>query len=403
VLEPSSQYKQYRSYAYLDAGVDYPDIPLAKQVGRVPAYTGLDLSPEQVTRTESLLRDNLVISLHDHPSVFPENLQRDMREYIRTGREATGFDGLARSGMTAVFDNVMDGTCCISSDGGWKWVDVLHDLGMRMSDLAHQDYLVKAESLRDIREAHAQDRMAIVFGLEAATMIENEVDRLDILYGFGVRQIGIAYSEANYLGSGLKERRDGGLTYFGERAVARMNKLGLAIDISHSGDVTSMDVIQASTKPIFMTHCGSREVWPTNRMKPDAVIKAMAERGGVIGLEAAPHTTLSSDHPDHSLESVMDHFTHLVEVVGLDHVAFGPDTLFGDHVGLHDAFSSNLSIGQAHGSVEFDKQPYVDGLENPAECFYNIIGWLVSHGYSDSEISAVVGGNIVRVLEEVWV
>jgi len=173
VLEPSSQYKQYRSYAYLDAGVDYPDIPLAKQVGRVPAYAGLDLSPEQVSRTESLLRDNLVISLHDHPSVFPENLQRDMREYIRTGREATGFDGLARSGMTAVFDNVMDGTCCISSDGGWKWVDVLHDLGMRMSDLAHQDYLVKAESLRDIREAHAQDRMAIVFGLEAATKVEH--------------------------------------------------------------------------------------------------------------------------------------------------------------------------------------------------------------------------------------
>ena len=94
VLEPSSQYKQYRSYAYLDAGVDYPDIPLAQQVGRVPAYTGLDLSPEQVTRTESLLRDNLVISLHDHPSVFPENLQRDMREYIRTGPRG---DGLRRA------------------------------------------------------------------------------------------------------------------------------------------------------------------------------------------------------------------------------------------------------------------------------------------------------------------
>ena len=74
-------------------------------------------------------------------------------------------------------------------------------------------------------------------------MIENEVDRLDVLYGFGVRQIGIAYSEANYLGSGLKERGDGGLTYFGEKAVERMNKLGIAIDISHSGDRTALDVI----------------------------------------------------------------------------------------------------------------------------------------------------------------
>jgi membrane dipeptidase len=272
-----------------------------------------------------------------------------------------------------------------------------------MADLAHQDYVVKAESVADIRYAHETGRLAHVFGLEAATMIENEVDRLDVLYGFGVRQIGIAYSEANTLGSGLKERGDGGLTYFGERAVKRMNQLGLAIDISHSGDVTSMDVIKASTKPIFITHCGSREVWPTARMKPDAIIKACAERGGVLGLEAAPHTTLSDKHPLHSIESVMDHFEHLLDVVGLEHLAFGPDTLFGDHVGLHNAFAANLSMQQVHSTVEFERVEYVDGLENPAECFYNIIGWLVQHGYSDDEIKAVTGGNILRVLEEVWV
>lgn len=402
MLEPAKAYDGYVSYSYLEPGSDYAAFELAPEIGRVPAYEGLDLTTEQRARADELLAENVVISLHDHPSVFPLHLERDLRGYIRGGREATGYAGLARSGMTAVFDNVMDGTCCISSDGGWKWQDVLHDLGMRMADLAHQDYLVKVERLKDIQEAHEQGRMGLVFGLEAATMIENEVDRLDILYGFGVRQIGIAYSEANGLGSGLKERHDGGLTYFGEKAVARMNKLGLAIDVSHSGDRTALDVINASSKPIFMTHCGSREVWDTNRMKPDAVIKAMAERGGVIGIEAAPHTTLSAAHPKHSLESVMDHFTHLVDVVGLEHVAFGPDTLFGDHVGLHDAFTSNLSIGQAHGSVQYEKQEYVDGLENPAECFYNIVGWLVQHGYSDDEIRAVVGGNILRVLEEVW-
>jgi membrane dipeptidase len=305
--------------------------------------------------------------------------------------------------MTAVFDNGMDGTCCISSDAGWKYQDVLFDLGVRMADLAHQDYVVKAESVADIRYAHETGRLAHVFGLEAATMIENEVDRLDVLYGFGVRQIGIAYSEANTLGSGLKERGDGGLTYFGERAVKRMNQLGLAIDISHSGDVTSMDVIKASTKPIFITHCGSREVWPTSRMKPDAIIKACAERGGVLGLEAAPHTTLSYKHPLHTIESVMDHFEHLLDVVGIEHLAFGPDTLFGDHVGLHNAFAANLSMKQVHSTVDFERVEYVDGLENPAECFFNIIGWLVQHGYSDDEIKAVTGGNILRVLEEVWV
>ena len=123
----------------------------------------------------------------------------------------------------------------------------------------------------------------------------------------------------------------------------------------------------------------------------------------MIGIEAAPHTTLSPQHPRHSLESVMDHFTYCVDLVGIDHVSFGPDTLFGDHVGLHNAFAANLSLGQAHGGVEFEKVPYVDGLENPAEAFYNIIGWLVAHDYSDDEIRKVVGGNTLRVLKEVWV
>lgn len=401
MLEPAKRYTGYTAYDYLEAGKDYRAFTYAKQVGRVPAYAGLELDDAQTERTRRLLTEEMVISLHEHVQVFPEDMSQ-LREHIRQGREPTGYQGLSRSGLTAVFDNGMDGTCCISSDAGWKYQDVLFDLGVRMADLAHQDFVVKAETVQDIQDAHESGRIAHVFALEAATMIENEVDRLDVLYGFGVRQMGIAYSEANTLGSGLKERGDGGLTYFGERAVERMNKLGIAIDVSHSGDRTSMEVIEKSTKPIFITHAGSREVWPTNRMKPDAVIKACAERGGVIGLEAAPHTTLSPEHPHHSLESVMDHFVHCVELVGIEHVAFGPDTLFGDHVGLHDAFAANLALGQAHGTVDYPKVPYVDGLENPAECFWNIIGWLVKHDYSDDEIRAVTGGNIMRVLREVW-
>ena len=402
MLEPAKRYTGYTAYSYLEEGVDFPARTWAKQVGRVPPYQGLELSAAQEERTHRRLTDEIVISLHDHPQVFPEDLKGELREHIRAGREPTGYEGLARSGMTAVFDNCMDGTCCISSDAGWKYTDVLFDLGMRMSDLAHQDYVVKAETVQDIETAHQTGRLALVFGLEAATMIENEVDRLDVLYGFGVRQIGIAYSEGNMLGSGLKERGDGGLTYFGEQAVRRMNQLGLAIDVSHSGDRTSLDVIEKSTKPIFITHCGSREIWPIARMKPDAILKACAERGGVLGLEAAPHTSLSRQHPRHSLESVMDHFTHCVDVLGIEHVAFGPDTLFGDHVGLHEAFAANLSIQQAHSDVQFEKVAYVDGLENPAECFWNIIGWLVKHDYSDDEIRLVVSGNILRVLGQVW-
>lgn len=402
MLDPSPQYTGYTAYQYLESGKDIKDFKYAKQIGRVPPYAGLDLSTEQQERTRRLLSEETVISLHEHVQVFPEDMTY-LREHIRQGREPTAYEGLSRSGLTAVFDNGMDGTCCISSDAGWKYTDVLFDLGVRMADLAHQDYVIKGESLADIQLAKETGRIAHIFALEAATPIENEVDRLDVLYGFGVRQMGIAYSEANTLGSGLKERGDGGLTYFGDRAVERMNKLGIAIDVSHSGDRTALEVIERSTKPVFITHAGARAVWPTNRMKPDEVIKACAERGGVIGMEAAPHTTLSPDHPRHTIESVMDHFVYCVDLVGIEHVSFGPDTLFGDHVGLHNAFAANLSISQAHGHIEYEPVDYVDGLENPAECFYNIIGWLVAHDYSDDEIRAVVGGNALRILEEVWV
>jgi membrane dipeptidase len=280
---------------------------------------------------------------------------------------------------------------------------VVYDLGHRFCDLAHQDFVFRAESLADVRRAHQSGTIALVPGLEAATMIENEVDRIDILYGLGVRQMGIAYSEANSLGSGLRERRDGGLTAFGERAVERMNRLGMAIDVSHSGDQTCLEVIAASRAPVLITHAGARAVWDSQRMKPGSVIRACAQRGGLIGIEAAPHTTLSTGHPHHSIDSVMDHVRHCVELVGVEHVTFGPDTLFGDHVGMHEAFAEQLSIGQARGGREFPRVPWVEGLENPAECFGNIVDWLVAHDWSDGEIRALVGGNTVRVLEEIWV
>ena len=390
----------YRSYSYLQPGRDYRVFELADEVDRVPRYQ-VTLDAGKREHAARLLADSIVVSLHDHPTVFPQEIAETV-EYNRTARQHTGYSGLARSGMTAVIDNLMDGTACVTSTYGWKWDDVIADIGMRLSDLAHQDQVVVARTVADIEAAHREERLALILGLEAATMVENEVDRIDMLYGFGVRQMGIAYSEANALGCGLRERRDGGLTQFGERCVDRMNRLGMAIDISHSGDVTSMDVIEASRVPVLITHAGSRTVWDSARMKPDSVIAACARHGGVIGIEAAPHTTVSRTHRRHSIDSVMDHFEHCVDLVGVDHVAFGPDTLFGDHVGLHDLFATQLSIAGVRGHEEHERVAWVEGLENPGECFATIVDWLVGRGYSDEDIRKVVGGNALRVLAEVW-
>jgi membrane dipeptidase len=207
VLAPAPRYDGYRSYSYLEAGRDYEDFELCAELGRVPPYDGLSLSDEQRQRVERLLSEGIVISLHEHPTVMPERVA-DLLPLTRTGRERTGFEGLARSGLTAVFDNFMDGTCNITSAAGWKWTDVIADVGMRLCDIAHQDFVARAERVRDIRAAHESGRVALIPALEASTMIENELDRIEILYGIGIRQMGIAYSEANSLGAGLKERRD---------------------------------------------------------------------------------------------------------------------------------------------------------------------------------------------------
>ncbi len=390
----------YVAYSYLTAGEDFRAFELAPEFGRVSPHEA-GLTAEQERRARALLEESLVISLHDHPVRFPARME-ETPEYNRTGRQHAAYAGLAASGMTVVFDNMMDGTACVTGNAPWRWDDIITDLGMRQADLAHQQHVMTIRTVGDIDEAYGSGRVGLVFGLEAATPIENELDRLDVLYGLGLRQIGIAYSDANTLGSGLVEPVDGGLTAFGHRAVTRMNQLGLAIDLSHSSDRTALDVCAHSGTPVFMTHAGARAVWDIPRMKPDDVLRAVAGTGGVIGMSAAPHTTLSAAHPRHSIESVMDHFSYCADLVGIEHVAFGPDTLYGDHVMLHKIFARLLSLGAFRGPA-FDPVAYVDGLENPTENFGNIVGWLVRHGYSDDNIRAVVGGNIYRALQAIWV
>jgi membrane dipeptidase len=394
------RYDGYRSYQYLEAGTDYKAFELVQELDRVPS-TQLKLDPDQEARVQRIFDDNLVISLHDHCFVAPKDLGEFM-EFRRWGRDHTGYQGLSVAGLDCVFDNMMDGTAMITSRWGWKWDDVIYDIGMRLSDIAHQEMVVLATTTEGIERARAEGRVAFVISLEGAAMIENELDRIDILYGLGVRCLGIAYSEGNALGAGLREPRDGGLTVFGRQAVQRMNRLGMAIDVSHAGDQTSIDTIEVSEQPVFITHSGARGLWNTRRLKPDDIIKACAEKGGVIGIEAAPHTTITPNHLEHSLDSFMEHFEYCVELVGIDHVTFGPDALFGDHVGLHKTLSAALSLSASKGGVDFPRVAWVDGLENPAEAFPNIVRWLVDHGYSDEDIAKAIGGNTMRMLKQVW-
>src|SRR6266852_8005863 len=163
----------YAAYSYLRAGEDFRTFELAPEFGRVPPYAvGLTAAQEQ--RASTLLAESLVISLHDHPVRFPLRME-ETPEYNRTGRQHAAYAGLAASGMTIVFDNMMDGTACVTGNAPWRWNDIVTDLGMRLADLAHAPGFALIKTVADIDAALAADTVGLVFGLEAATPIENEL------------------------------------------------------------------------------------------------------------------------------------------------------------------------------------------------------------------------------------
>ena len=363
------------------------------------------MNPEEEIRCRELLERTPYVSLHDHPDFTTRDMStcEPLFDAMRTGRDRCGYEALAYSNIDCIFDNMMDGTNIISSPNGWKWIDIIHDLGMRLCDLAHQDFIVHCKTVNDIFAAKKEGKIAMVFVIEGAAPIENEVDRIDILYGLGVRQLGVTYSESNALGSGCKEDHDGGLTMFGKQCVERMNKVGMLIDVSHCGSQTAYDAVVHSTKPIIMSHTGAKGVWNTKRLASDELIQAIAAKGGVVGIEAAPHTTMSKTRMTHDIDSYMEHFEYVKNLVGIDHVGFGVDCMYGDHVGLHHAFAAALSTGDtSKTTVPYQEVPFVKYLENPTEASWNIPRWLIKHGYTDEEIIKVLGGNAIRVLREVW-
>ena len=412
----NKRYSGYEAFQYLEPDVDYRSFKLSKTTDRVPAYW-VPLSKAEEERSEELLEKNVVISMHEHIGIVPEDIMGDFIDYQREGREFIGYEALSRSCLDAVFDDMMDGTAFITSKEGWKWDDVVYDLGMRLSDVAHQEFVVRCETVDDILDAHETGRLAMIPSVEGAAPIENEAERIEILFGLGVRKLGITYSESNALGSGKGAGpRDGGLTDFGYDCVGLMNKVGMAIDVSHCSVNTALDAIEASGKPVMFSHTGARALYGPNPRGgfPDEVFQAMAEKGGVAGICAAPHSTWTVSRPVHTIDSFMEHMEYLIDLVGVDYVGAGPDTLYGDHVKLHDiwftqrgrAISRRRKRAQKRtedpDAPKAERIEYVKGIENPSEGLINVTRWLVKHGYSDEEIGKAIGGNVIRFLRAAW-
>lgn len=295
----NKKYYGYKAFQFLDPGRDYKEFALRKAVID-EWWEPVHLSKTEEERFEDIIEKSIVIDLHAHAEIGPEEA-KDIRAMDSEGRSFLAYEALAISGLDCVFDNMLNGSCFIYTKHGWDWNGTIHDLGLRLCDIAHQNFLIHCKRAEDIDRALKQGKLAWVAVLESASCIENEVDRLDILYGLGVRSIGINYSESNMLGSGLKEQNDGSLTDFGYDALIRMNKLGFLVDVSHTSDQTALDTIKLSKDPVIVSHAGVRSLTPTTRMFPDEVIQTLGENGGVMAIEAAPNLTRTKKNPLHSI------------------------------------------------------------------------------------------------------
>lgn len=406
------EYDGYQPYQYLESGVDYEEFDLVDELHTGERYE-IELADAEEDRVRALSEDEITIAFHEHPFLHTKDPE-EIYDYVYEGRMFTSYEGLAQTHLDAVFDGLNHGIEMNVSKNGWKWDDVVYDIGHRQCDIHKSPHAIHGTEVEDIYRARDEGKIAWFAALEAATPIENELDRLDILYGLGLRMIGITYNEANTLGTGSKEDHDCGLTAFGRAAVERMNKLGMAIGMSHESEQTILDVCEVSDAPVSLSHTGARAVWDSNRVQPDTVLEAVADTGGIIAVDAAPNATRSRNYPgQHSIETVMEHFEHIVDLVGIDHVTFATDAFYGDHIELMKMFTEQISMevfasGDEEGEgleqvkASLDELGYVEGMENPTEAWINVPRWLVKEGYSDEEIRKVLAENTVRFLEDVF-
>ncbi len=379
------------SYEYL--GQNVIPVKLAKEVGRVEEKI-VPLTAKDEERARRLHTESIVIDFHLHLTVLPDDLH-DMELLARSGRPATGYEGVKRSGMTACLSAYGGSMGRRSSPTPWQWQDVIWDLGIRTADNDHHpDIVMRAYGVKDILEAKKAQRTAILATIENGQMIDNDLDRVDVLYGLGVRCLGLSYNSRTTVGDGCTERTDAGLSSLGFKVVERMNRLGVLIDLSHSSDLASKETIEASRVPCCFTHTFARGIYDNPRGKSDDLLKLIARRGGVIGIAAVPN--LISRKPVQTIFESLDHLDYMVKLVGIDHVAIGTDSMYGDHVAMHKHMRQVMDMTKA---LDEFPAPYLEYIENPGE-WPNFTRALVARGYSDEQIKKILGENVLRILRE---
>lgn len=262
--------------------------------------------------------------------------------------------------------------------------------------------LLIVRNYADIVRAKNEGKLGVILSMQGADAIEHDIRYITILHKLGVRIIQITYNQRNNIGCGAYEPNDTGLTRFGQQAILEMNRLGILIDLSHVGYRTSLDAIEFSQDPVVFSHSSVKALNPHPRNITDEQIKAVAAKGGVVGL--CPHSVMTvmkgrSSWP--TVDDFIDHIAYVMDLVGEDFVGIGTDRWMRPTLAykmLRVEFERTLPgfFGQFTG-----EQKHVDGF-NFYDHWSNLVEHLQKRRFTDAQICKILGGNFVRVFKAVF-
>jgi membrane dipeptidase len=268
----------------------------------------------------------------------------------------------------------------------------------------YPDLFLQVRQHSDIARAKHENKIGILPGFQETKFLEDDPSRIEVFRDLGVRIMQLTYNLRSAFGDGCLEPGNAGLSKAGVDAVHKMNTIGVAVDMSHSGYRTTSDAIETSAKPILITHSGCAAVYAHPRNKPDAILKSLADRGGYFGVYLMPYLVASPTVPNR--ERVTAHLLHAINVCGADHVGIGSDgSIEAVHLSEEQKKAFDEDIARRKklgiGAPGEDRYPYVPDLTGPQHM--EIIAWeLQKRGQPMATIEKVLGANFHRVLGDIW-
>lgn len=300
-----------------------------------------------------------------------------------------------QSGITAI-------NFTISAPGFEDTVNNLATLQELVDRHPEAFFIVRRHS--DIVRAKRESKIGIMPGFQYTAFLEENPERIATFRQLGVRIMQLTYNNRGLFGDGCLEPGNAGLSKAGVAAVRKMNELGVAVDLSHSGYRTTAEGIAQSSKPVLISHSGCAAVYPHPRSKPDEILKSLANRGGYFGVYLMPYVVASPTVP--TREHVLNHLVHAINVCGADHVGIGSDGAIQKTVLTPEqkaAFDKDIARRKqlGIGAPGEDRYPYVPDLTGP-DHMQVIAAELAKRGQPASVIEKVLGANFHRVIGEIW-